>query len=366
MPPRVSRRATSRRPPPPAPAAARIVTWLAAAAAFLAGASAAGWFASRGPGRWFVDRPNERSLHERPVSRAGGIAILAGTAAGLAVAAYAQAPAPAAGSGSGWLLVGALLVVCVSFADDVRRISSSIRIVAHLAAAGCVVLSGGVCERIVLPGAVLHLGPAAGAAFTVLFVAWFVNLYNFMDGMDGLAGGMAVIGFTTFALFGALQGAAELVATSLVVASAALGFLLFNFPPAKLFMGDLGSTLLGYLSAVTMLRADHSASVPLWISLLAFSPFFVDASVTLVRRTLAGERPWRPHHSHFYQRLVRLGWGHRKTVVREYGLMIGCACSAVAALRLSPGAQAGLLAVWTALYVILVFWVGRFERGAGA
>ena len=342
------------------------MTWLVAAAAFLAGASVAGWFASRGPGRWLVDRPNERSLHERPVSRAGGLAILAGTAAGLAVAAFAEAPAPAAAAGAGWVLAGAFLVACVSLADDVRRLSPSIRIAAHLAAAGCVVLSGWACERIVLPGAVLHLGPAAGAAFTVLFVAWFVNLYNFMDGMDGLAGGMAVIGFTTFALFGALQGAPELVAAGLAVAAAALGFLPFNFPPAKLFMGDLGSTLLGYLCAAAMLRADRSASVPLWISLLVFSPFFVDASVTLVRRILAGERPWRPHRSHFYQRLVRLGWGRRKTVLRGYGLMIGCAGSAVAALRFPPGAQAALLAAWTALYVVLLFRVGRLEREAGA
>ena len=342
------------------------MTWLAAAAAFLVGAAAAGWIASRGPGRWLVDRPNERSLHDRPVSRAGGIAILAGTAAGIAAAVAAQAPAPGAAAGAGWLLGGALLVVSASLADDVRPVSPSIRIAAHLAAAGCVVLSGWSCERIVLPGAVLHLGPAAGAAFTVLFVAWFVNLYNFMDGLDGLAGGMAVIGFAALALFGALQGAPGLVAASLAAASAALGFLLFNFPPAKLFMGDLGSTFLGYLCAVAMLRAEQSASVPLWISLLAFSPFVVDASVTLVRRVLAGEKPWRPHRSHFYQRLVRLGWSRRKTVVRGYGLMIGCACSAVAALRLPAAAQGALLAAWAALYVTLILRIGRLEREAGA
>ena len=339
---------------------------LAAVVALAVGAGAAGWLVSCGPSRRLVDRPNERSLHDRPVSRAGGVAIFAGVAAGLATAALAgsaaflAAPAP----GYGWVLAGALVIAVVSFADDVRRVSPAVRIVSHLAAAACVVLAGLPAERIVLPGAALHLGPAAGAIFTVLFVAWIVNLYNFMDGMDGFAGGMTAIGFATLAALCAGQGAPGLAAAVLVVAAAALGFLPFNFPPAKMFMGDLGSTLLGYLCAVAMLWAERSASVPLWVSGLVFSPFIVDATVTLARRTVAGERPWRAHRDHFYQRLVRLGWGHRKTVVREYGLMLACACSAVAALRLPPGAQGALLGAWVAAYVVIMFGIARLERGA--
>ena len=339
---------------------------LAAVVALAVGAGAAGWLVSCGPSRRLVDRPNERSLHDRPVSRAGGVAILAGVAAGLATAALAgsaaflAAPAP----GYGWVLAGALVIAVVSFTDDVRRVSPAVRIVSHLAAAACVVLAGLPAERIVLPGAALHLGPAAGAVFTVLFVAWIVNLYNFMDGMDGFAGGMTAIGFATLAALCAGQGAPGLAAAVLVVAAAALGFLPFNFPPAKMFMGDLGSTLLGYLCAVAMLWAERSASVPLWVSGLVFSPFIVDATVTLARRTVAGERPWRAHRDHFYQRLVRLGWGHRKTVVREYGLMLACACSAVAALRLPPGAQGALLGTWVAAYVVVMFGIARLERGA--
>ena len=237
---------------------------LAAVVALAVGAGAAGWLASCGPSRRLVDRPNERSLHDRPVSRAGGVAIFAGVAAGLATAALAgsaaflAAPAP----GYGWVLAGALVIAVVSFTDDVRRVSPAVRIVSHLAAAACVVLAGLPAERIVLPGAALHLGPAAGAVFTVLFVAWIVNLYNFMDGMDGFAGGMTAIGFATLAALCAGQGAPGLAAAVLVVAAAALGFLPFNFPPAKMFMGDLGSTLLGYLCAVAMLWAERSASVP--------------------------------------------------------------------------------------------------------
>ena len=337
-----------------------MVTVLAAVAAFAIGMAATGWLASRG---WLLDRPNERSLHDRPVPRSGGLAILAGIAGGLAILAFEETPAPA---GYGWLLAGALVIACVSFLDDARRVSPAIRFASHLAAAACVVLAGLSSERIVLPGAVLDLGPAAGTAFTVLLVAWTVNLYNFMDGMDGLAGGMTVIGFTALAVLGLFQGTGSLGAAAAVTAAASAGFLLFNFPPAKIFMGDLGSSLLGYLCVVAMLWAERTTSVPLWTSLLLFSPFIVDASITLARRSIAGERPWRAHRAHFYQRLVRLGWGHRKTVIHEYGLMLACACSAVAAPWLRPGAQAGLLGAWAAVYVVLMLVVAGLEREASA
>ena len=334
---------------------------LAVVAAFVVAAAFTGWIVSRGGSRWLVDTPNERSLHHRPVSRAGGIAILAGLAAGFAVVAFVEVPA----SRYGWVLAGAAIIGSVSLADDVRRVSPAVRMLFHLAAAACVVPAGLPVERILLPGVAVDLGATAGTALTVLFVAWAVNLYNFMDGMDGFAGGMTTIGFTTLAVLCAHRDAAMLAGAGLVVASASLGFLLFNFPPAKIFMGDLGSSLLGYLCAVMMLCAERSASVPLWISILVFSPFIVDASVTLVRRIVAGERPWRAHRSHFYQRLVRLGWGHRKTVVREYALMLACAGTAVAALRAPPSVQAGLACAWVAAYVILMLGITSLERRSG-
>jgi len=319
-----------------------------------------GWILSRGWSRWFVDHPNARSLHDRPISRAGGIAILAGLACGFALIVPDESPT----AGQVWVIVGGGIIVSVSFADDVRRVSPAIRIVCHLAAAVCVVLAGLSAERIVLPGVELNLGARIGAAFTVLFVAWVVNLYNFMDGIDGLAGGMTAIGFTTLALLSAQDGASAIVAVSSVVAAASAGFLVFNFPPAKIFMGDLGSSFLGYLCAVMMLSASDTASVPLWVSLVVFSPFIVDASVTLLRRTVAGKRPWHAHRSHFYQRLVRLGWGHRKTVLREYCLMFACACTAAAALRLPAVGQLALLCAWTVTYVILMLGVTSLERRA--
>lgn len=347
-----------------------MVVAFAAGVAFTTTAIGAGWLAFRGPGRWFVDHPGARSLHERPVSRAGGVAILSGLAAGLLIGAIMEVPGlgleSAPGPAYGWVLAGGFLIACVSLADDVRTISPAIRIVAHLAAGGCVVLSGLAAEGIAFPGGALALGTVAGSVFTVLFVAWGVNLYNFMDGMDGFAGGMAVVGFATLAALCAGGGAAPLVAASLIVAAASLGFLLFNFPPAKIFMGDVGSSLLGFLAAVGMLWAERAASVPLWVSVLVFSPFIVDASVTLARRVLAGEKPWQSHRGHFYQRLVLLGWGHRKTVVRGYALMLLCAVSAVVAQRVPVGVQAGLLGAWVAGYAVLILAVTDLERRGGA
>ena len=330
--------------------------------AFAVAALATGWLASRRPAGWFVDSPGERSLHDRPVSRAGGIAILAGLAAGLLIVATLESPGP----GHGWILAGALAIVCISFVDDVHPVSPAIRIVFHLAAGGCVVLAGLSPTALAFPGGALELGAVASSAFTVLFVAWVVNLYNFMDGMDGFAGGMAAIGFTAVAVLCVQRDAGAAAAVGLVVAAASLGFLPFNFPPAKIFMGDLGSSLLGYLAAVMMMWAKDAASVPLWTSVLVFSPFIVDASITLVRRIIAGEKPWQPHRSHFYQRLVLLGWGHRKTVVREYGLMLLCAVSAVMAQRVSAGMQAALLGAWVAGYAVLIAAVTGLERRAGS
>ena len=333
---------------------------LSVVAAFTVAAGATGWIASRGRARWLIDHPNERSLHDRPVSRAGGIAILAGIACGFATAAHLALPGP----GYGWVLAGGLIIASISFADDIRRISPAIRIVCHLAGSAFVAVAGLSFERIALPWAAVELGPVSGAVITTLFVAWLVNLYNFMDGMDGFASGMTVIGFSTLAILCVHRDAVALAAMSSVVAAAAFGFLLFNFPPAKVFMGDLGSSLLGYLCAVMMLSAERSASLPSWMSVLVFSPFIVDASVTLVRRVVAGERPWRAHRSHYYQRLVRLGWGHRKTVLREYALMLACAGSAAAAAGMSPEGQTAVVCVWVAIYVTLALGITNLERRA--
>ncbi len=191
---------------------------------------------------------------------------------------------------------------------------------------------------------------------------WMTNLYNFMDGMDGFAGGMTVIGFGTLAL---LWGGGPFAALAAVAAGAALGFLPLNFPPARLFMGDVGASVLGFLAGGLAILGWKHAVVPLWASVLVFAPFVVDATVTLARRMLRGERIWEAHRTHYYQRVVQLGWGHRRTVLVEYALMLGTGASALAAVRMSATAQLVIVLFWMALFAVLARGVRLAENRGG-
>lgn len=264
-----------------------------------------------------------------------------------------------------WLAGSAFAVAGVSFLDDWLSLPSGLRIIVHFVAAGLLLWAGFGLDSIVLPGTVWVLPAPLMIALSLLFIAWMVNLYNFMDGMDGFAGGMAVIGFGTFALLGWLGGQASFVALNLIVAAAAAGFLVWNFPPARIFMGDVGSSFLGFLAAAFMLWADRADIFPLWVGALVFSPFIVDATVTLIKRILRGERVWEAHKTHYYQRLAELGWGHRRTVLWEYGLMLLCAASAIAALRLASTAQWGVIALWLAAYLAIALAVHQLEARRG-
>jgi UDP-N-acetylmuramyl pentapeptide phosphotransferase/UDP-N-acetylglucosamine-1-phosphate transferase len=310
-----------------------------------------------GSRQWLLDHPNERSLHHRPTPRSGGLAITAGILmGGVGVGITTSLPDELI-----WLGVGSLAIVAVSFLDDLSHVHPAIRISVHFFVALMLVFAGLAIDAVELPGMQWRLLPWLGIAITCLYVAWLINLYNFMDGMDGFAGGMAVVGFGTFALLGALAGQTVFAGLCGVIAAASAGFLPFNFPPARIFMGDAGSSLLGFLTAGLSLWASQQRIFPLWIAVLVFSPFIVDATVTLGCRMWRRERIWEGHKSHGYQRLVQLGWGHRKTVLWGYVLMLFCALSALAALYLTPALQWSLLVAWIFIYVILIVLVNRLE-----
>jgi UDP-GlcNAc:undecaprenyl-phosphate GlcNAc-1-phosphate transferase len=257
--------------------------------------------------RFALDRPNERSLHERPVPRTGGIAVLLGASVALAFGAQEL-----------WLPLGlALSLAIVSFADDVQHLPVSARLAAHLAAAGVLVW------YLLAPIDVWQ------AVLLALAIAWLTNLYNFMDGSDGLAAGMSVIGFAAYAIAAMLADERELAVTCLCIAAASAAFLVFNFHPARIFLGDVGSIPLGFLAGALGVVGWRDEAWPLWFPLVIFAPFIADASVTLVRRLLRGERVWQAHRDHYYQRLVRAGLGHRGTAYVAYALMFLCAGTAL-------------------------------------
>jgi UDP-N-acetylmuramyl pentapeptide phosphotransferase/UDP-N-acetylglucosamine-1-phosphate transferase len=199
-----------------------------------------------------------------------------------------------------------------------------------------------------------------------LAIAWTTNLYNFMDGSDGLAGGMAVIGFGTYASAAWIGGNVEFELLAWSIAAAAAGFLIFNFPPAKIFMGDVGSIPLGFLAGALGVAGWQRELWPLWFPLVVFAPFIVDASVTLVRRVLRGERVWEAHRQHYYQRLILSGWSHRRTAVSEYGLMLLCGAAALTGLQQPPAGQFALDFA-LALAIVAAMWAvdRRWKRFSG-
>jgi|SRR5712691_499686 len=281
-----------------------------------------------------LDVPNHRSLHVLPVPRSGGIAMLAGIFVGFAVM---QTPLV--------IVLPVTVLVAFSHFDDLLGLPIPLRIGAQLAAAAGFVYAS-------LPG----LTPALLIP-TVLGIMWVTNLYNFMDGSDGLAGGMTVIGFSFLGIGSWMSGDEALLIDCAVVAAGGAAFLLFNFPPARLFMGDAGSVPIGFLASVLSLSGWRDGNWPLWFPAAVFSPFIVDATVTLLKRAGAGERVWEAHNKHYYQRLVRMGWGHRKTALAEYALMLGCGATALWALREPPYLQLCALVGLVALHAILALWV---------
>lgn len=304
-----------------------------------------------------LDVPNDRSLHSTPTPRSGGLAILIGVVIGTVL------QRPNLDDMHGFAIGLALgILAAVSIWDDLRGTPAFLRLSVHFLSAAIFLASGFV------PYSLTGDGNLSSGVLTWLgalfFVVWMINLYNFMDGMDGFAGGMAVIGFGTFGCLGWLGDSPLFMTLSFIVAAAAGGFLLFNFPPARIFMGDTGSSILGFLAGIFILWADHLGLFPFWIGLLVFSPFVVDATVTLLRRLISRERVWVAHKTHYYQRLVQLGWGHRKTTLFEYGLMLLSAIGAVFAAQSPRSMQWVFIAFFVALYSVAAVIIATMEKRA--
>jgi UDP-N-acetylmuramyl pentapeptide phosphotransferase/UDP-N-acetylglucosamine-1-phosphate transferase len=286
-----------------------------------------------------TDEPNERSLHSISVPRTGGMAIVAGT---LASALLLSADLAIVG-------LAAVLAV-VSYADDRHQLPALARLAVHLCAASVLVAWGGLPQNMVI------------AVGLVLAVSWLTNLYNFMDGADGLAGGMAVIGFSSYAIAAWMSGMPELGLLAFSIAASAAGFLIFNFPPARIFMGDVGSIPLGFLAGAIGVAGWQRGAWPLWFPVVVFAPFIVDASVTLARRVLRGERVWQAHRQHYYQRLVLSGWSHRNTALFEYALMLICGAAAILCLNTSSAMRSVVLSLLAAIFAVAIWAIDRRWR----
>lgn len=255
--------------------------------------------------RSLLDIPNSRSSHATPLPRGGGIALvlafflgaLALTCLGIMDAAFSRA-----------LIGSSVWVALVGFLDDHRSLPTSVRFFVQLGSAVFLVALLGGVPAANLANWGLH-GTLLSAVIAVLVVVWSTNLFNFMDGIDGIAGSEAVFvaasaGFLNYCAGGNFG----LTAVMICIAAATAGFLVWNWPPAKIFMGDVGSGFLGFVLAALGLAASRQGSLPLEVFGILGGVFFVDATITLLRRLFRGERISQAHRTHAYQHLAqRLG-----------------------------------------------------------
>jgi UDP-N-acetylmuramyl pentapeptide phosphotransferase/UDP-N-acetylglucosamine-1-phosphate transferase len=292
--------------------------------------------------RLATDIPNDRSLHTRPTPRVGGWGIVPV----VVILIWRAAPAL-------WLpaLLAALLAT-LSQIDDRRGLSARVRFGGHAAAVVALI--------VVYPAT----APWWALAALALLLIWLVNLYNFMDGSDGLAGGMALFGFGGYAIAASISAHRDpaLALACLIVAGAAAGFLMFNFHPARIFLGDAGSIPLGFLAGAFGYWGWRESAWPLWFPAVVFSPFIGDASVTLLKRLLRGEKFWLAHREHYYQRLVQGGFGHASTA-RIWYLMMGTGIMlALWALGIAVVYQWLVVVVWVAVLVVTGLCIDRYWR----
>jgi UDP-N-acetylmuramyl pentapeptide phosphotransferase/UDP-N-acetylglucosamine-1-phosphate transferase len=276
--------------------------------------------------RLATDIPNDRSLHTKPTPRVGGWGIVPVAV----IMMLAVAP-------SMWLAaLSALFLAAVSQLDDRHELPARVRFGAHLLAVALLIA--------VNPAPV----PWWALGIVGFLMVWLVNLYNFMDGADGLAGGMALFGFSGYAI-AALGGPLpqhDLGYAAAVIAAAAAGFLIFNFHPARIFLGDAGSIPLGFLAGALGYWGWLKGAWPVWFPAMTFAPFIADASVTLLRRLKRGEIIWQAHREHYYQRMVQLGLGHARTACAWYSLMVTGIILAIIALGFPPAWQWGAIVAW--------------------
>ena len=256
-----------------------------------------------------IDIPNDRSSHAVPTMRGGGLAIVI-VCLGLYM-------------GVGWMgilavnwefVIGAAIVATISYIDDLYSLPAWIRLIAHMASALILIFGSGAADRLYIPWTDSAIG-LGWPSYVIWFfwVVWMINAFNFMDGIDGIAGAQAVAAGLGWVAVGTLLGDPGLYLFGGVIALSCLGFLVHNWSPAAIFMGDVGSAFLGYSLAALPFIANEPAKGSGWLLPAAISflwLFLFDSVYTFVRRAVKGEKVWLAHRGHLYQRMVIAGIGH--------------------------------------------------------
>ncbi|MFO7914960.1 MAG: hypothetical protein R6U43_04655 [Candidatus Krumholzibacteriales bacterium] len=312
--------------------------------------------------RKMYDVPDHRSSHHIPKPRLGGIAIvMTFYVCSVVLAISGRKIFPSASEAVG-VYSGGIVVAATGFIDDIRGLDARFKLGAQFAAASIVILSGVVLREFRLPfiGS-LSLG-ALSVPATYLWIMCIINFYNFVDGIDGLAAGVGVIGSLFIAFMSkssALPGLALLYA---IIAGSGFGFLRYNFPPAKIFMGDTGSTFLGFLFA-SLAVISNGWGVPAFVTVLVLGSVFVDAFLTLFRRILKREKILSPHRTHYYQRLTSIGFSHKQVTLLEYLITASLGVSAIFFLTGDRIFITVFSVFWVLFFLLVLIKIRSMEKG---
>jgi UDP-N-acetylmuramyl pentapeptide phosphotransferase/UDP-N-acetylglucosamine-1-phosphate transferase len=328
------------------------------AAAFIVAAIGVKLFTIWSLRKGLFDVPNDRSSHTTPTPRGGGLVIVLVCLVGYLTIGLGL------GLPLSWgYFVGALLVAAVSWIDDLYSLPFWSRLGVHLAAAAILIRDVGFWSEVSVPfvSAQISLGTALGLVLTAAWIVWLLNAYNFMDGIDGIAATQALISSIAWAVLAWILDIPSVFFLSGIVAASSAGFLLHNWQPAKVFMGDVGSAFLGFTLAAMPLIARSGSRAELSVLpvvAILFVWFFVfDTVFTFIRRLLARRRVWEAHREHIYQKLVIEGQQHSFVTV-VYGLASALLCAAVLLAIGLSGVFQWLVLVSLAVPTFLMTYLG--------
>jgi Fuc2NAc and GlcNAc transferase len=310
--------------------------------------------------RWSVlDVPNARSSHSAPTARGGGLGIVIAVLGAL----FALALGGVIGTALAAALAGAMILVAgVGAVDDLRSVSPLVRLGVHLFASALVVSAIGPVSAVAIGDHTLRLG-ALATPLTILYVCWWINLTNFMDGIDGIAGVEVACVAVSTAVAAWSHQSFDVFGVAIALGAASIGFLRWNWPPARIFMGDVGSGTVGLAIAALALLADRRGTLTWAGSTLLFGVFATDATLTLFRRVLAGKKPWEAHRTHVYQVLAPQRAQHRRVVISM--LVINAALAAIVLSSDLRPSRAPLAYIAVAIGLLLLYvWGARRSRSA--
>lgn len=308
-----------------------------------------------------LDIPNGRSSHTLPTPRGGGVAIVISYLVALVWMLWAGLM----GRDLFLAMFGAgALIAALGFLDDHGHIAARWRLLGHFFAAAWALFWLGGLPAISVFGMTLDPGLIVNL-LTAFYLVWLLNLYNFMDGIDGIASVEAICVCVGAAIIYALSGVATLVWLPILLACAVAGFLFWNFPPAKIFMGDAGSGFLGIMLGCLSLQGAWISSQFLWVWLILLGVFIVDATVTLIRRLVRGDKVYEAHRSHAYQFASRR-FGKHLPVTSAVGVINLCWLLpvAVCVARFGLDGALGVIIAYAPLLALaVIFKAGALEKG---